>query len=126
MCRAMNRSIKNVLIGGFGDGAGATKREAKKVEGTVTKMEAEEVAALLLNAKSVIIVPGYGMAVAKAQHSIATITKMLLARGTNVRFAIHPVAGRLPGHMNGTCIMTRVCSRDASSIRTAWKRDSLI
>lgn len=95
---AMNRSISNVLIGGFGDGAGTKK--AKKVQGTATEVTAEDVIELMTNAKSMIIVPGYGMAVAHAQHAIADLTTKLRARGTNVRFAIHPVAGRLPGHMN--------------------------
>jgi len=98
MCIAMNRSIMNVLIGGFGDGAGTKK--AKKVEGTATEVNAEDVIELITNAKSMIIVPGYGMAVAHAQHAIADLTSKLRARGKNVRFAIHPVAGRLPGHMN--------------------------
>eukprot|EP00536_Pseudo-nitzschia_multiseries_P002359 jgi/Psemu1/322520/estExt_fgenesh1_pg.C_310013 len=98
MCIAMNRSIMNVLIGGFGDGAG--KKQAKKVEGTATEVSSEDVIELMTSAKSMIIVPGYGMAVAHAQHAIADLTTKLRARGTNVRFAIHPVAGRLPGHMN--------------------------
>jgi len=106
MCRAMNRSIRNVMLGGFGEGAGKSKT-AKKVEGTVTQMEAEEVAELLLKAKEIIIAPGYGMAVAKAQHSVASLATSLMARGTNVRFAIHPVAGRLPGQMNGKSNLTR-------------------
>jgi NAD/NADP transhydrogenase beta subunit len=99
MCRAMNRSIQNVLIGNFGDGAGV-KKEAKKATGVVKQVSAEDVTESLTSARSVIIVPGYGMAVAKAQHSIAEMTTRLRARGINVRFAIHPVAGRLPGHMN--------------------------
>ena len=94
----MNRSISNVLIGGFGDGAG--KKVAKKVEGTATEVNADDVIELMQDAKSMIIVPGYGMAVAHAQHAVADLTSKLRARGTNVRFAIHPVAGRLPGHMN--------------------------
>lgn len=94
----MNRSISNVLIGGFGDGAGT--KQAKKVEGTATEATADEVVDLITAAKSMIIVPGYGMAVAHAQHAIADLTTKLRARGCNVRFAIHPVAGRLPGHMN--------------------------
>lgn len=97
----MNRSIANVLIGGFGDGAGTgTKKKAKKAEGTVKEVSAEDVIDIMTDAKSMIIVPGYGMAVAKAQHAIAELTNKLRARGVNVRFAIHPVAGRLPGHMN--------------------------
>jgi NAD(P) transhydrogenase alpha subunit len=95
----MNRSITNVLIGGFGEGAGPVK-QAKRAEGTVKEVSAEDVIELMTDAKSMIIVPGYGMAVAKAQHAIAQLTTTLRARGINVRFAIHPVAGRLPGHMN--------------------------
>jgi NAD(P) transhydrogenase alpha subunit len=95
---AMNRSIMNVLIGNFGDGAGTKK--AKKVQGTATEVNAKDVIELMSNAKSMIIVPGYGMAVAHAQHAIKDLTSKLRARGMNVRFAIHPVAGRLPGHMN--------------------------
>lgn len=96
----MNRSIANVLIGGFGDGAGGGAKKAKKAEGTVKECSAEDVIEMMMEAKSTIIVPGYGMAVAKAQHAIAELTTKLRARGNNVRFAIHPVAGRLPGHMN--------------------------
>jgi len=99
MCNAMNRSIQNVLIGNFGDGAGV-KKQATKATGVVKQVTAEDVVESLTSARSVIIVPGYGMAVAKAQHSIAEMTIRLRARGINVRFAIHPVAGRLPGHMN--------------------------
>ncbi|KAG7374615.1 NADP transhydrogenase subunit alpha [Nitzschia inconspicua] len=99
MCHAMNRSITHVLIGGFGDGAGPA-HEAKKVEGTVKEVSPEDVIEMMTDAKSIIIVPGYGMAVAKAQHAIAQLTTKLRSRGVNVRFAIHPVAGRLPGHMN--------------------------
>jgi len=100
MCIAMNRSISNVLIGGFGDGAGGPTKKAKKAEGTVKEVSPEDVIEMMTDAKSMIIVPGYGMAVAKAQHAIAQLTIKLRARGVNVRFAIHPVAGRLPGHMN--------------------------
>jgi NAD(P) transhydrogenase alpha subunit len=102
MCNAMNRSVTNVLMGGFGDdGSGvAGGGEATKTEGTVTTVSAEDVVELLTSAKSVIIVPGYGMAVAKAQHTIAELTTRLRARGVQVRYAIHPVAGRMPGHMN--------------------------
>jgi NAD(P) transhydrogenase len=108
MCIAMNRSITNVLIGGFGDGAGSSKKEAKKVQGTATEVNADEVVEMMKNAKSMIIVPGYGMAVAHAQHAIAELTSKLRARGTNVRFGIHPVAGRLPGHMNVLLAEARV------------------
>lgn len=100
MCRAMNRSIQNVLVGNFGEGTKGAKKEAKKATGVVKQVSAEDVVDSLTSARSVIIVPGYGMAVAKAQHSIAEMTIRLRARGINVRFAIHPVAGRLPGHMN--------------------------
>uniref|UniRef100_A0A7R9WEA0 proton-translocating NAD(P)(+) transhydrogenase n=1 Tax=Pseudictyota dubia TaxID=2749911 RepID=A0A7R9WEA0_9STRA len=110
MCKAMNRSISNVLIGGFGDGAtkkGGAKK-AKKAEGTVKEVTAEDVVDMMTSAKNIIIVPGYGMAVAKAQHAIADMTISLRARGINVRFAIHPVAGRLPGHMNVLLAEARV------------------
>jgi len=108
MCVAMNRSISNVLIGGFGDGAGGPVKKAKKTEGTVKEVTAEDVIEMMTDAKSMIIVPGYGMAVAKAQHAIAELTTKLRARGNNVRFAIHPVAGRLPGHMNVLLAEARV------------------
>lgn len=99
MCRAMNRSMTHVLIGNFGEGATGTKK-VKKAEGTVKVATPEDVVEALTSARAVIFVPGFGMAVAKAQHSTAELTKRLRARGINVRFAIHPVAGRLPGHMN--------------------------
>lgn len=115
MCRAMNRSIFNVILGGFGAGTkqtsasdrkesnssdvkdnSANTAEKKSVEGST----ADEIAALLSSAKSVIIVPGYGMAVAHAQHAIKEIVQYLKSKNIKVRFAIHPVAGRMPGHMN--------------------------
>lgn len=102
MCRAMNRSFISVILGGFGEGAtpkSGAKGEKKEV-GEVIATNVEEVAELLRNAKSVIITPGYGMAVAQAQHAVSEITKILTSRKVNVRFGIHPVAGRLPGHMN--------------------------
>jgi H+-translocating NAD(P) transhydrogenase subunit beta len=99
MCHAMNRSFVSVILGGFGN-APAAKGEAKAIEGEVTSLNHEEVAALLKEAKSVVIVPGYGMAVAKAQYPIYEMVQTLRKAGKNVRFAIHPVAGRLPGHMN--------------------------
>ncbi|MDX2171646.1 MAG: Re/Si-specific NAD(P)(+) transhydrogenase subunit beta [Bacteroidota bacterium] len=99
MCHAMNRSFFSVILGGFGN-APASKGEAKKMEGEVTSLNHEEVAGLLKEAKSVVIVPGYGMAVAKAQYPIYELVQTLRKAGKNVRFAIHPVAGRLPGHMN--------------------------
>ncbi len=97
MCRAMNRSFISVILGGFGTGGGPA---AVAEEGEVTSATAEEVAGLLKDASNVIIVPGYGMAVAQAQGTVSEIVKKLRAKGKNVRFGIHPVAGRLPGHMN--------------------------
>ncbi|MGB3948049.1 MAG: NAD(P)(+) transhydrogenase (Re/Si-specific) subunit beta [Bacteroidia bacterium] len=98
MCHAMNRSFFSVI---FASGGGsASKGEAKAIEGEVTALNHEEVAGLLKEAKSIVIVPGYGMAVAKAQYPIYEMVQTLRKDGKNVRFAIHPVAGRLPGHMN--------------------------
>jgi H+-translocating NAD(P) transhydrogenase subunit beta len=102
MCRAMNRNFISVIAGGFGTGGGAPAAAAGGAEpaGEVTPISAVETAELLRDAKSVIIVPGYGMAVAQAQHTVFEITKLLREKGVNVRFGIHPVAGRMPGHMN--------------------------
>jgi len=103
MCKAMNRSIFNVILGGFGAEAGAKKSGASGAAapaGKVTETTVEQVAEMLLAARSVIIVPGYGMAVAQAQHPVKEISSLLIAKGIKVRYAIHPVAGRLPGHMN--------------------------
>jgi len=96
MCKAMNRSFVSVILGGFGGPQG----EQMAVEGEQIAIEAEGVAAALNEADSVIIIPGYGMAVAQAQGAVSELVKKLRAQGKNVRFAIHPVAGRLPGHMN--------------------------
>jgi NAD(P) transhydrogenase subunit beta len=96
MCKAMNRSFVSVILGGFGGPVG----EQMAVEGEQIAIEAEGVAAALNEADSVIIIPGYGMAVAQAQSAVSDLVKKLRAQGKNVRFAIHPVAGRLPGHMN--------------------------
>nr|WP_319386783.1 NAD(P)(+) transhydrogenase (Re/Si-specific) subunit beta [uncultured Roseibium sp.] len=96
MCKAMNRSFISVILGGFGNTAGP----AMEVEGEQIAIDADGVAAALDDADNVIIIPGYGMAVAQAQQSVSELTKRLRAKGKNVRFAIHPVAGRLPGHMN--------------------------
>ena len=96
MCKAMNRSFISVILGGFGGPAG----EQMAVEGEQIAIEAEGVAAALNDADSVVIIPGYGMAVAQAQSAVAELTRKLRAKGKTVRFAIHPVAGRLPGHMN--------------------------
>lgn len=99
MCRAMNRSFISVILGGFGTGGGISSTAAAP-QGEVVSISAEATAEFLTEAKEVIMVPGYGMAVAQAQGVISEITKRLRARGVRVRFAIHPVAGRLPGHMN--------------------------
>ncbi|PTB20422.1 NAD synthetase [Trinickia symbiotica] len=99
MCRAMNRSFFSVLLGGFGAEAaadGATKREQRPVKSG----SADDAAFLLSNAESVVIVPGYGLAVARAQHALKELTDKLTGKGIDVRYAIHPVAGRMPGHMN--------------------------
>ena len=103
MCRAMNRNFISVIAGGFGTGSGAPaapKGDAAQPAGEVVPVSATETAELLKEAKSVIIVPGYGMAVAQAQHTVYEITKHLREKGVNIRFGIHPVAGRMPGHMN--------------------------
>jgi NAD(P) transhydrogenase subunit beta len=102
MCRAMNRNFFSVIAGGFGGGAPVPKAAggAAEPQGEVQPVSAAETAELLRESKSVIIVPGYGMAVAQAQHTVYEITKLLREKGVNVRFAIHPVAGRMPGHMN--------------------------
>ena len=102
MCRAMNRNFISVIAGGFGGGAPVAKGAgaAAAPEGEVTAISAVETAELLRESRSVIIVPGYGMAVAQAQHTVYEITKLLRAKGVTVRFGIHPVAGRMPGHMN--------------------------
>tara|TARA_R110001599_G_scaffold353676_1_gene595087 strand:+ start:114301 stop:115710 length:1410 start_codon:yes stop_codon:yes gene_type:complete len=99
MCRAMARNFISVIAGGFGT-VKAASGDAVQPEGEITSVTAQETAELLREAKSVVIVPGYGMAVAQAQHTVNEITKFLRAKGTKVRFAIHPVAGRMPGHMN--------------------------
>ncbi|MGB3637300.1 MAG: NAD(P)(+) transhydrogenase (Re/Si-specific) subunit beta, partial [Rivularia sp. (in: cyanobacteria)] len=99
MCRAMNRSFLSVILGGFGN-APAAQGGSSTPGGEATSTTAAETVELLTRARTVIITPGYGMAVAQAQHAVADITKILRDRGTKVRFGIHPVAGRLPGHMN--------------------------
>lgn len=101
MCKAMNRKFLNVILGGFGSksqskGGAAAAGDA----GDIKSIEPQEVAELLIDAKEVMIIPGYGMAVAQAQHTVYEITKKLREKGVNVRFGIHPVAGRMPGHMN--------------------------
>ncbi len=100
MCRAMNRSILHVVFGGFGTEGGAPAAAGTQPQGEVRELKVDEVASRLRHARSVIIVPGYGMAVARAQQAVYDLTKALQERDVKVRFAIHPVAGRLPGHMN--------------------------
>jgi NAD(P) transhydrogenase subunit beta len=100
MCRAMNRKFLAVIAGGFGTGGGAAAKGGGEDQGEVIAIEAHDTAALLAGAKEVMIIPGYGMAVAQAQHTVFEITKTLRDKGVNVRFGIHPVAGRMPGHMN--------------------------
>ena len=99
MCKAMNRSFVNVILGGFGEGSGSSS-SSSQIEGQATSITPEDTAELLQDASSVIIVPGYGMAVAQAQYPVSELTKTLRDRGIDVRFGIHPVAGRMPGHMN--------------------------
>ncbi|MFT4622497.1 MAG: NAD(P) transhydrogenase subunit beta [Myxococcota bacterium] len=100
MCRAMNRSIWNVVFGGFGTGDAKRSTTVSAPQGDATITNISEVGQLAKDAKTVFIVPGYGMAVARAQHLVQDFSKLLRSRDVNVRFVIHPVAGRLPGHMN--------------------------
>jgi NAD(P) transhydrogenase subunit beta len=110
MCRAMNRKFLAVIAGGFGTGGGTPAAGAAGAEdqGEVVAVEAQEAAALLTDAKEVMIIPGYGMAVAQAQHIVHEITRVLREKKINVRFGIHPVAGRMPGHMNVLLAEARV------------------
>ncbi|MDX1458795.1 MAG: NAD(P)(+) transhydrogenase (Re/Si-specific) subunit beta [Marinobacter sp.] len=110
MCRAMNRKFVNVILGGFGTGSSKGSAPAGSVgdAGDVQPIEAEGVANLLESAKEVMILPGYGMAVAQAQHIVFEIANKLREKGVNVRFGIHPVAGRMPGHMNVLLAEARV------------------
>ncbi len=100
MCKAMNRSLPNVLFGGVGVVAPGSSGESDIYAGRIKAATAEEVAMLLDGARRVMIVPGYGMAVSQAQHAVRDLVRLLESRGTEVAFAIHPVAGRMPGHMN--------------------------
>ena len=104
MCKAMNRSFVSVILGGFGELTGPQM----EIEGEQNAIEADEVASVLNDADSIIIIPGYGMAVAQAQQSVSELVRKLRDQGKNVRFAIHPVAGRLPGHMNVLLAEARV------------------
>ncbi|HNP36938.1 MAG TPA: Re/Si-specific NAD(P)(+) transhydrogenase subunit beta [Woeseiaceae bacterium] len=108
MCRAMNRKFINVIAGGFGTGGGSSSAGGEEIEGEIVAIDAQETAEMLQNAKEVMIIPGYGMAVAQAQHTVFEITKALRAKNINVRFGIHPVAGRMPGHMNVLLAEARV------------------
>ena len=107
MCRAMNRKFFAVIAGGFGTGGGSSAA-AGDIEGEIVAIEAHETAELLANSKEIMIIPGYGMAVAQAQHTVNEITRVLRDRKINVRFGIHPVAGRMPGHMNVLLAEARV------------------
>jgi NAD(P) transhydrogenase subunit beta len=100
MCKGMNRSIINVLLGGFGTEGGAAAATAVQGERTVKAGSAEDAAFIMKNASKVIVVPGYGMAVAQAQHALREMADTLKKEGVEVKYAIHPVAGRMPGHMN--------------------------
>jgi NAD(P) transhydrogenase subunit beta len=100
MCRGMNRNFISVIAGGFGTAEGAPAKKGDAPAGEAMPVNAADTADMLRDAKSVIIVPGYGMAVAQAQHSVYELTKALREKNVDVRFGIHPVAGRMPGHMN--------------------------
>jgi len=100
MCKAMNRKFLSVILGGFGTSGGGATAGAAGDEADIKPIEPDEVADMLKGAKQVVILPGYGMAVAQAQHIVREITEKLRKKGVNVRFGIHPVAGRMPGHMN--------------------------
>ncbi len=100
MCKAMNRSFFNVILGGFGGDAGAAAAGGAQQQRSVKSGSADDAAFILGNAESVIIVPGYGLAVARAQHAVKELAAKLTEKGVNVKYAIHPVAGRMPGHMN--------------------------
>jgi len=108
MCRAMNRKFLAVIAGGFGTGGGAPASGGGEDQGEVAPIDPLETAELLSSAKEVMIIPGYGMAVAQAQHTVFEITRTLREKGVKVRFGIHPVAGRMPGHMNVLLAEARV------------------
>ncbi|MFM7972524.1 MAG: NAD(P)(+) transhydrogenase (Re/Si-specific) subunit beta, partial [Betaproteobacteria bacterium] len=100
MCKAMNRSFFNVILGGFGGDAGGAQAAGSAVQRTVKSGSADDAAFVLSNAETVVIVPGYGLAVARAQHAVKELAEKLIHKGVTVKYAIHPVAGRMPGHMN--------------------------
>ena len=100
MCRAMNRNFISVIAGGFGTSGSSSSSAISSDQGEVQTIDIGETAHLLNSASEVMVVPGYGMAMAQAQHAVSEIAKILMAKGINVRFGIHPVAGRMPGHMN--------------------------
>jgi NAD(P) transhydrogenase subunit beta len=100
MCKAMNRSITNVLFGAFGKAPESSGPAADQVKGSIRSLPPDEAAAMLVGAERVVVVPGYGMAVSQAQHVVKELSDLLGERGVDVKFAIHPVAGRMPGHMN--------------------------
>jgi NAD(P) transhydrogenase subunit beta len=100
MCKGMNRSFVSVMLGGFGTDSGTVSTASGEPPGEVHSVDAAGASDLLVNSKKIIIVPGYGLAVAQAQHSLAEVVKILKEKGVEIKFAIHPVAGRLPGHMN--------------------------
>jgi NAD(P) transhydrogenase subunit beta len=108
MCRAMNRKFLSVIAGGFGTSSGTASSSDDAQQGETIAVQPDDVAQMLLDAKEVMIIPGYGMAVAQAQHTVYEITRTLKAKGVNVRFGIHPVAGRMPGHMNVLLAEARV------------------
>ena len=100
MCKAMNRSFFNVILGGFGGDAGGPSNQGGQVQRSVKSGSADDAAFIMGNAETVIIVPGYGLAVARAQHAVKELAHKLTEKGVTVKYAIHPVAGRMPGHMN--------------------------
>lgn len=108
MCKAMNRHFISVIAGGFGTSGGTAPAAGSEPQGEAVPISAAETAELLRNARNVVLIPGYGMAVAQAQHTVQEITRLLRDSGINVRFAIHPVAGRMPGHMNVLLAEARV------------------